>query len=265
MLKQFSKRKKAIMLGICFGIAGFTAASLGTSKNTDAAVLVHDDENIAQAIQTVTNTYNILTNLQKQLMIDIANIQKLASGDWLQILKGQAESEAQKNVGDFCKTPEILAQSGELPGILNKHTTPTTVMTSTIGRVQDIVSGTGIGTTALHDPVAGSFQRAGAIEASARDTAQMAGNVTHSDAELARSVDDALQAANNAEGILQVEQANVAIAAAQVRSIQNGNMLLAQMAAANAQVQAADNMEKAIQTKLGQIAQNRLKSWVASF
>lgn len=263
MLRQLSNRKKAILLGICFGITGFTAASLGTSKNTDAAVLVHDDENIAQAIQTVTNTYNILTNLQKQLMIDIANIEKLAAGDWLNILKGQAEAEAQKNVGDFCKTPEILAQNGELPGILNKHTTPTTVMTSTIGRVQDIISGTG--TTAMNDPVSGSFQRAGAIEASARDTAQMAGNVAHSDEELARSVDDALQAANNAEGILQVEQANVAIAAAQVRSIQNGNMLLAQMAAANAQVQAADNMERTVQTKLGQIAKSRLKSWVASF
>lgn len=260
---MISKRKKqAVFLGICLGLAAFTGASLNVTRHSNAAVLVHDDSNIAEAIKTVTNTYNILTNLQKQLLIDMANIQKLAAGDWLNILKTQAESEAKKQDGDFCKTPEVLAQNGELPGILNKHSTPTTVMTSTIGRVQDIISNTNATTK---NQTEAAYTRAAAVEASAKDTAQMASNVQYSDEELAKSIDEALEAANNAEGILQVEQANAAIAAAQVRSIQNGNALLAQMAASNAQVQAADNMERTIQRKISQTAANKLQQWVDSF
>ena len=62
-----------------------------------------------------------------------------------------------------------------------------------------------------------------------------------------------------------MEQANAAIAAAQVRSIQNGNALLAQMAASNAQVQAADNMERTIARKISQTAADKLQQWVDSF
>lgn len=258
-----ARKKHVIVLGICLGMAAFAGASLSVSRHTNAAVLVHDDSNIAEAIKTVTNTYNILTNLQKQLLIDIANIQKVEAGDWLSILKGQAESEAKKQNGDFCKTPEILAQTGELPGILNQHSTPTTVMTNTIGRVQDVIAGNMH--SAVQNQTEAAYTRAAAVEASAKDTAQMASNVQYSDAELAKSIDEALEAANNAEGILQVEQANAAIAAAQVRSIQNGNALLAQMAAANAQQQAADNMEKTIARKVGQTAADKFQQWVDSF
>ena len=258
-----SRKKYAILLGMCLGVTAFTGASLSVTKHTDAAVLVHDDSNIAEAIKTVTNTYNILTNLQKQLLIDIANIQKLGAGDWLNILKSQAESEAKKQNGSFCKTPEVLAQTGEMPGILNQHSTPTTVMTNTIGRVQDIVAGNM--NTSVRTQTEAAYTRAAAVEASARDTAQMASNVQYSDEELAKSIDDALEAANNAEGLLQVEQANAAIAAAQVRSIQNGNALLAQMAASNAQVQASDNMERTIARKISQTAADKLQQWVDSF
>ena len=87
----------------------------------------------------------------------------------------------------------------------------------------------------------------------------------YSDAELAKSIDDALEAANNAEGIMQVEQANAVIAAAQVRSIQNGNLILAQMAASTAQVQAANNMEATMRRKAEQVAHQKFEEWVKSF
>lgn len=61
------RKKHAIILGVCLGITAFTGGSLSATRHTNAAVLVHDDSNIAEAIKTVTNTYNILTNLQKQL------------------------------------------------------------------------------------------------------------------------------------------------------------------------------------------------------
>lgn len=264
MLRKISgNKKKALVLGVFLGMTTFAGASMLAMKNSQAAVLVHDDENIAQAVETVANTYNILTNLQKQLLIDILNNKKLDTGKWLAILKGQAEAEAQNNNGDFCKTPVELARSGELPGILNRHSTPAAVMTSTIGRVQDVINGSNA--ALLENPADSAFTRAAAVEASVKDTAQAAGNVQYSDAELAKSIDDALEAANNAEGIMQVEQANVAIAAAQARSIQNGNLILAQMAASSAQVQAADNMERTIQRRVGQIAQERLRKWVDSF
>ncbi len=264
MLSMISKhRRKAIVLGVCLGITSFMGASLSVTKNTSAAVLVHDDQNIAQAIETVTNTYNILTNLQKQLLIDILNNKKLDVDKWLAILQAQAGAEEQKNNGDFCKSPAELAKSGELPGILNRHSTPGTVMASTIGSVQDVINGSNA--APLTDPTTSAFTRGAAIEASARDAAQMAHNVQYADAELAKSVDAALETANNADGIMQVEQANAAIAAAQVRSIQNGNQLLAQMAASNAQAQAAGNMEKVIQRKVGKIASDRFQEWLDSF
>ena len=264
MLRSINKnKKKAIVLGAFLGLTSFVGGSLLVTKNTNAAVLVHDDENIAQAIETVTNTYNILTNLQKQLLIDILNNKKLDAGKWLAILKGQAEAEAQNSNGDFCKTPAELSQSGELPGVLNRHSTPTAVMASTIGRVQDVINGNNAEFWQNSNDRA--FTRAAAVEASLKDTAQTASNVQYSDAELAKSIDDALEAANNAEGIMQVEQANAVIAAAQVRSIQNGNLILAQMAASTAQVQAANNMEDTMRRKAEQVAHQKLDEWVKSF
>ena len=64
---------------------------------------------------------------------------------------------------------------------------------------------------------------------------------------------------------MQVEQANAVIAAAQVRSIQNGNLILAQMAASTAQVQAANNMEDTMRRKAEQVAHQKLDEWVKSF
>lgn len=264
MLHSISRnKKKAIILGVFLGATSFIGGSLLVTRNTNAAVLVHDNENIAQAIETVANTYNILTNLQKQLLIDILNNKKLDTGKWLAILKGQAEAEAQNNNGDFCKTPIELSKSGELPGILNRHSTPTAVMASTIGRVQDVINGNNAEFWKNADDRA--FTRAAAVESSIKDTAQTASNVQYSDAELAKSIDDALEAANNAEGLMQVEQANAVIAAAQVRSIQNGNLILAQMAASTAQVQAADNMEKTMIRKAEKVARDELGEWVRSF
>lgn len=259
---MLSRRKKAIVLGVCLGISSCAGVSLYMTKNTNAAVLVHDDQNIAQAIETVNNTYNILTNLQKQLLLDILNNKKLDVGKWLAILQNQAQAEAQNNIGDFCKSPIDLAKEGRLPGILNKHSTPSAVMASTVGSVQDVINGTNA--QVLTDSTTSAFTRGAAIEASAKDTAQVASNVQYSDQDLAKSVDEALETANNAEGLMQVQQAHATIAAAQVRSIQNGNQILAQMAASNAQAQASGNMEKVVQHKIGKIATDKLQQWVDS-
>ena len=50
---------------------------LCVTPRAEAAVLVYDAENVAQAIKTAITTANILTNEEKQLLLMILNMKKL--------------------------------------------------------------------------------------------------------------------------------------------------------------------------------------------
>lgn len=250
----------AIGVGLMLGVTTSFIAMIPNTKTTNASVAVRDDSAIAEAIKMVTSSNNILNNLLEQLQIDIKNSTGMSFDKYIGILTGQKHAAVSILAGDASIDPGVLKAQGIEPGILNSGTTPATVLSNTIGKVEDIINSESYVSTSDKE-----YTIAKAIESSTKDSATMAQNVQHSDAELAQSVEDALKASQEAEGIMQVEQANAMIAAAEVRSIQNGNQLLAQLTAVNAQGMAAANKRDVVARRMEEIATQQLDKWVKSW
>jgi type IV secretion system protein TrbJ len=254
-------RKVAIGIGICMGVIVPLVAMVPSSRSANAAVAVYDAQNVAEAIQTVTNTLNILTNEQAQLALDILNSTSLDATKIISIFQKQQNAQGNILFGDASVDPEILAGAGKVPGILNRNTTPETVLMSKIGDISDIFNQK----ISLEDVFQMTQMNTKALDATYKDAATMAQNVQTSDSALNSSVNEALEAANHAQGYMQVQQANAAINAAEVQSIQNGNQLLANILASKSQEAYANNYEKAATAQLEQNSKTRLSKWVNNF
>lgn len=252
-------KKSFITLGIGIGIAASVTAMGISSRNSEAAVAVHDMENIKQAIKIATDTLNILTNEEAQLALDILNSTSLDPQRIVSII--QKHSNAQKSIlaGDANVDPQVLARAGKNPGILNRNTT-TDVILNNIGTIQDVFDGN----VDIHDVTKLVQNNIHYLDSSYKDAAKSAENVRTSDSQLNASVQEALKASNEAKGHMQVEQANASINAAQVQSIQNGNEILANMLAIQAQQAYTQNFERAAAIQQEQEAASNMKKYVES-
>ena len=94
---------------------------------------------------------------------------------------------------------------------------------------------------------------------------QMQESVQKSDDAISKSVDEAVKAAANAEGDMQVQQSLVALSAANVRATENSNRLLAQLVATQSQKGYADNLEKAAVEQLEEVSRQKLTEWVKNW
>lgn len=246
-------------------IAGITAFSLALGTVTlpaaNAAVAVFDAENVAKAIETVTNTLNILNTATSQLSIEVANHLGLNKTTTDIILQKQQNAKQDILSGDAVIDPEILAQSDKKAGILNRNSTPTSLLNQQIGMISDIYNKR-ISLDKIYEI---TQNHAKVMEATQKDAVTMAQNIQTSDEKISSSVNDAITAAYNAEGHMQVMQSNATINAAGVQSIQNGNQLLAQILAAETVDSYVKNYEKAIQAQMLANSQKELNEWVSGF
>ncbi len=236
------KKKIVIGLGVVMGGIASMVAMIPHSTPTKAAVLVHDQENIAQAIKEVAQTAEILINAKNQLEIMKINIKSL---DW-QTLTGFKTKQQEAMGGCFgtgliTLTPDELLKIGKTPGILNRHRTVTDVLESSIGTVEGVFNGT----TNYEDLYLQAQRTQKALDATYKDAAEAAQNVQHSDEKLTDMVNDAIDAANNAKGKKEVQQAAIAIAAANAIETRNTNHLLANILAVAVDDAYSRNIEKA--------------------
>ena len=104
-----------------------------------------------------------------------------------------------------------------------------------------------------------------ALDASFVDAATAAQGIQKSDDAISKSVDEAVKAAANAEGDMQVQQSLVALSAANVRATENSNRLLAQLVATQSQKGYADNLEKAAVEQLEEVSRQKLTEWVKNW
>lgn len=243
------------------GIVAPMGAMALVPQTSEAAVAVYDAQNVAEAIKIVTNTLNILKNEQAQLALDILNSTSLTPEKIIAILQKQTNAQGDILAGDATVDPSILAQHGKTPGILNRCTSVESVLQKKIGNINDIFDGH----VDLGNMWTISQGNITALDASYMDAARMAQNVQHADAKLRASVSEALEASNKAKGHMQVEQAGVAIQAAEVQSIQHSNELLANLLAMQAQKAYAENYEKAAIMQYEKNAADEMNAWVSRF
>lgn len=244
------RTKQAIAAGIGMGVLAAGIAMIPVSKDAGAAILVHDAQNIEEAIKTAIQTASILDNNQKQLALKILNSKKLDADILTDFLKSEqaAANQIQGPLSDDAKAPSVLISQGKSAGMLNKHTTPDAVLQTGIGSITDIFTGRSDDS----DPYKMSQRNTRALEATYTNAATAAQSSLSAGNMITGSVQEALEASNHAEGTLQVQQSAVAIAAANAQATHNGNVLLAHMLAAQVEEAYVKNYERAVTAKLEQ-------------
>lgn len=253
-------KKAAIACGVILGVSASLIAMLPTSKSTKAAVAVFDAENVAKAVEIVTNTINIYNTAVDSLNLEKINMKHIDPNILGDIFKKQDDA---KKTGTWLDSHaerdiEILKEQGITPSILNKNTTPEQILMNEMGDVNEIFK---MGAT-IPEMHLMAQNNGKALDASYKSAATASQSVQASDAQIDASVKEALDAAANAEGDMQVQQSLVALSAANVRATENGNQLLAQLVATQAQTGYADNLERAAVEQLEESSRQKLRQWI---
>lgn len=222
--------------GIALGVLAFAGGVLVNSsyRSSEAAIAVYDAQNVAEAIKTAINTATILTETQKQLVLEILNTKRININTLASIFNEQKNADDDFLSGD--------ATIGAIPGLLNKDTTVENVLINEIGSVQDVFDEN----KTLVDLYLDTQKNIKALEATYKDSVQAAENAGKSSEKLMTSVNEAVDTANNAEGQLQVQQAQIAVSTANFMETKNTNQLLSQLMASVIQKNYIANREKAI-------------------
>ena len=206
-------KKGAIVLGILMGCAGVFGGMVYKNHTSEAAVAVWDEKNIAEAIKTVLNTTNILTEEQKKIALELLNMKSLDINRLTNILQGQINREQQ-----------IWNEEGAYSGVLAAKKSIPAEWDEAFGNIDLILDGN------ISPQDAGKITSTGIrlIDRTNRDAANAAKNQQERAKEDAKEVQQLLQDSQNAEGEMQVQQAGNALNAKSFNAINDGNDLMRQ-------------------------------------
>jgi hypothetical protein len=243
-------KKTAIGMGLCIGTMAAFLAMIPSSKSASATVLVYDAQNVAEAIKTAINTATMLTNEQKQLALQILNMNKI---DGTTLINWYKNQQTQQN--------EVLNEENVKIGALNTSSTVSNFWNTELGSVEDVLNGN----TSLVDLYSSTQKGIKALDKTNYDSLHNAKAVQIQNDALSSTVTNALQAANNADGNLQAVQAATTIQAANAQATIQGNALLANMAAMEAANYQRENVERATNLQLEQNSKDNVSTWVGNF
>ncbi len=206
-------KKSVIVLGIFMGCAGVFGGMVMKNHSTEAAVAVWDEKNIAEAIKTVLNTTNILTEEQKQVALELLNMKSLDIGRLQSILNGQMNRQ-----------DEIWNEHGAYSGVLAAKKSVSAEWDDAFGKIDLILDGN------VTPQDIGQLTASGIrlIDRTNKDAANAAKNQQRRAEEDAKEVQQLLQDSQNAEGEMQVQQAGNALLAKNANAINDSNELIGQ-------------------------------------
>ena len=239
-------KKAVIGTGICMGCVSALGAMFPSVHHAEAAVLVIDKQNIEEAIKTAINTASILTDAQKQLALQILNMNKLDASSLESYLKAQKTDKT-----------NVLSEHDEMLGALEKKSSVSSFWSNELGSAESVLNGN----ETLYDFYSNSQKRIKALDSTNESAAKAAKNAQTWDENLLGNVSDALNDSNNAEGNLQAVQASNVIQAQQTAALINGNELLAQQTAMQAVNLQRENMERTESLKLEENSKDTMKEW----
>ena len=253
-MKWFGKYKKAVKNLTIAGFIGlFSALSLMIpySHNSEAAIAVFDERNIEEAVKTAIQTANILTEEQKQYLLQLTNMKKLDESVLEDLIKRNTE-----------KQKSILAGDAVLPeGILNNgDKSVQAVWDERMGNIENVLNGN----MTVTDMVMQEQKRQTAMHEAAKGTAEVAGQAVEFDKQNVEDATAALEASDDAEGQQQALQAGNHLTFALVNAVQNGNRIKAHEAATAAAYYDMKTQEKAESDRILKNSTNMSKEWVSN-
>lgn len=247
----FLKNKfKYIAFGLCMGAVAAGINMFNLSRGSEAAVLVMDDKNIAQAVEEVIRTTKILTTEQQNLLIQMIQSKKFDSNILAQMMK---TSNDNRGFMSDCV--------GSYRGILNKNTSTDSYLRSQIGMVEDVFNGN----ITVYDAYKKWESSIKAREQAALDAASTAKTSQIVARNASKGSAEALANSQNAEGLNQLYQAGNALQANHnditAAQLQVDSQMLALMAEKTQQ----ENMEKAMREQYRRDCLEALSSYDWSY
>ncbi len=242
-------KTSAIILGIFMGCAGVFGGMAWKNHTTEAAVAVWDQKNIAEAIKTVLNTTNILTEEQKKIALELLNMKSLDANKLWNIMQGH------KNRQD-----EFWNEKGAYEGVLAAKKSVPGAWDEAFGQIDLILDGD------ISPQDVGQLTATGIrmIEKTNRDAAAAAKAQQQRDEELQKAVEQKLIDNQNPEGEMQVQQIGNALQADHINATLDGNNLLKHLTTLKATEMQDRIAQRAKWENQAATAQSGMNSFVSS-
>lgn len=256
-----TRTKKAVALGLLFGVSASFFAMLPTERHTEAAVAVIDQKNIEEAIKTAIQTANILTQEQKELALMILNSKKIDAAQMLGYM--QTHTKQQQQIWDEHQMREgIFSEVYKRMGKDGKQTTMDGVWNERIGDLQSVLNGN----MTVYTGIMNEKKREETLSSTYLDAAKSAQNAQQAGEDLAKSTQEALEASNKAEGTLQVLQNGNAINANSVLALLRLTNVYSNAVAAEAAHYQAENIRRAtVEANMRETAKNSRRAGEAAY
>lgn len=203
--------KKMAVLGAALGLIGSAVMMIPNEKEADAAIVVMDEQNIAEAIKTAITTAEMLDKETQQLLLAILNTKTLNADVLLKYVQGSKDA-----TDNICGTADVMQ------GMLKGTDSAQNYLKNEVGDVEGILNGN----ITLADVYMNHQKSMSAAAKVSEDAAYIAKEAQKQTIVEANTLDQALKDSNNAEGQLQAIQAGNQIAAITARTeMRNSNSL----------------------------------------
>lgn len=245
-------RNKVLAVAACtmafMGGAAYTSIHDDASVNhADAAVLVIDQQNIAEAIKTVLNTTNILTEEQKQLALKIIDMQSLdpnviasyirqQTGKQQEIWDEHQQKVGGLQVGNSADSYIRQHMGGDINDILNGNFPVMTLVSSNQNGIKS-------------------------LEATARDALHNAKTVQNGSYSINLMLNDAVKNSGEAQGSKEAIQANTQTIGVHTIATLQTNDLLSDVLAMQAVKYSKEAHDQAVSISVNEQMNDKLQNY----
>ncbi|KHM50666.1 hypothetical protein NZ47_12065 [Anaerovibrio lipolyticus] len=245
---MFSTRlKKLLALGAVTGIVGGGIMMVPVEKDANAAIVVMDEQNIAEAIKTAITTATMLDQQTKQLLLEILNTKSLSAEQLARYVQNSQDAN-----------DDLNCLGGSLNGVLKPGTSPLDFYKNQIGDVEAILNGN----KTLGD-VYFDYQRGmNAANQVNMDAAKIAKDAQMQTEKEIENLAQAVEGSAKAEGQLQAIQAGNEINAIATRTAMRNSNTLGGLIAILTTKQERELVDEAYYYKLHEDTVQRMKNYV---
>lgn len=232
-MRNLKQKAAAMSFGAFLGVSAILTGLSPVNHQSEAAIAVFDQRNIEEAIKTAIQTANILTNEEKQLLLQIVNSKKLDPKALLKIVQNNKRED-----DSICKIiyPKI--------GASKIDQTVDSVWSQRIGDIENVLNGN----ITVVDVWQNEKKREKLLHDTYLEAAKAAKEASIQSKQTMQDTQALVEASNSAEGMTQLKQIGNAIESKNVYAITRMTGVLDHLIAMEAtkyEKEAMEELEKA--------------------
>lgn len=234
-MRNLKKKAAAMSFGAFLGVSAILTGLSPVNHQSEAAIAVFDQRNIEEAIKTAIQTANILTNEEKQLLLQIVNSKKLDPKALLKIVQ-----DNKKEDDNICKVIRTIPVNGTS----RIDQTVDSVWSQRIGDIENVLNGN----ITVVDVWQNEKKREKLLHDTYLEAAKAAKEASAQSKQTMQDTQALVEASNSAEGMTQLKQIGNAIESKNVYAITRMTGVLDHLIAMEAtkyEKEAMEELEKA--------------------